>query len=107
MARRKKTEDEKKRLKRLRKEARKIIGKMDQHKLFGFILHHRGKKAIPMLMELWGGGMMSEEKESGSETKEEAVEEKVAVEAKEEKPESSPDDLVELVLEDSKKQKDD
>lgn len=107
MSRRKKSEEEKQRLKRLRKEARKIISKMDQHKLFGFILHHKGKKAIPMLVELWGGGMMSEEEESAPEAADEKVEERTTGDVEKEKATPSPDDLIELVLDDSKKSKKD
>ena len=106
MAGRKKSEEEKERLKRLRREARKIIGTMDQHKLFGFILHHKGKKAIPMLMELWGGSMMSEEKESPADSGDEKVEEKVAEKAEKEEPTPAPDDLIELVLDSRKSKRD-
>ena len=105
MAGRKKSEEEKERLKKLRSEARKIIGAMDQHKLFGFILHHRGKKAIPMLMELWGGGMAQEEKELPSEGGEEKPGESVPEKEGREEPAPAPDDLIELVLDAKKKKK--
>jgi hypothetical protein len=80
---------------------------LDQHKLFGFILHHKGKKAIPMLMELWGGGMMSEEKEPAPETADEKVEERATEDIEKEEAAPAPDDLIELVLDDSKKPKKD
>jgi hypothetical protein len=104
VARKKLSDEEKERLKRLRKEAQRIIRRMDQHKLFGFILHHKGKKAIPLLMELWGEGMMQEEDETDetTQTEEEPKVENVVEKSKTEE-QASPDDLIELVTEDTKK----
>lgn len=34
--------------------AKKILEDMEDHQLFGFILSHVGKKAVPEIIKLWG-----------------------------------------------------
>lgn len=53
MAKEKRPYDTQERIKSLRKQAYSIIKRMDEYKLFGFIVQHKGRKAIPMLAKLW------------------------------------------------------
>ena len=43
-----------KRRKNLMELAGKILEDMEDHQLFGFILSHVGKKAVPEIVKLWG-----------------------------------------------------
>ncbi|MCK4458016.1 MAG: hypothetical protein KAW39_09790 [Thermoplasmata archaeon] len=43
-----------KRRKNLMELAKKILEDMEDHQLFGFILSHVGKKAVPEIVKLWG-----------------------------------------------------
>jgi len=43
-----------KRRKDLMNLAEKILEDMEDHQLFGFILSHVGKKAVPEIVKLWG-----------------------------------------------------
>lgn len=43
-----------KRRKDLMELAGKILEDMEDHQLFGFILSHVGKKAVPEIVNLWG-----------------------------------------------------
>jgi hypothetical protein len=43
-----------KRRKDLMELAKKILEDMEDHQLFGFILSHVGKKAVPEIVKLWG-----------------------------------------------------
>jgi hypothetical protein len=45
---------ESERRKDLMKLAEKILEDMEDHQLFGFILSHVGKKAVPEIVKLWG-----------------------------------------------------
>lgn len=36
--------------------AKAILENMEDHQLFGFILNHAGKKAVPEIVKIWGGG---------------------------------------------------
>ena len=54
MTNEKELEEMRERLSSLRSRAFKIVRKMNEHELFGFILLHLGRNAIPELMELWG-----------------------------------------------------
>ena len=42
------------RRKNLMKLARKILDDMEDHQLFGFVLSHVGKKAVPKIVKEWG-----------------------------------------------------
>ena len=53
MAKDKMPYESKERIKNLRKQAYRIINRMDEYKLFGFIVQHKGRKAIPWLVKLW------------------------------------------------------
>ncbi len=63
MPKQKRSPEAKERLKKLRKLARQTVNRMDEHKLFAFILLYRGKRAIPHLVELWEEGPLQDEKE--------------------------------------------
>lgn len=43
-----------KRRKNLMELAKKILEDMEDHQLFGFILSHVGKKAVPKIIKMWG-----------------------------------------------------
>lgn len=47
---------------RLKDLAGKILDDMEDHQLFGFILSHIGKKAVPEIVKLWGEPMTAEKK---------------------------------------------
>lgn len=48
------TEEKDERREKLLKMAIDIIQKMEDHQLFGFILAHSGKKAVPAILKAWG-----------------------------------------------------
>lgn len=55
--------DEKdKRRKELLKMADKVIQKMEDHQLFGFILTNTGKKGVPEIIKAWGRPLTPEKK---------------------------------------------
>jgi hypothetical protein len=88
-------EDSQQRVKKLRRYASRIIRKMDEHQLFGFILVHGGKKAIPKLVKLWGEPPKPRKEDEPEEGPEEKPEEKPSEPKKEEE---STEDLIELVM---------
>ena len=92
-------EEAQQRVKKLRRYASRIIRKMDEHQLFGFILVHGGKKAIPKLVKLWGEPPRPKKEEKPEERAEERPEEKPEEEpAKPKEDEESAEDLIELVI---------
>ncbi len=50
------------RRKKLKKEAYGIIDEMEEHQLFGFLLQHKGKRAIPLLVKTWSEVVKPEKK---------------------------------------------
>lgn len=48
------TEKEDSRREKLLKMATEILEKMDNHQIFGFIMTHAGKKAVPEILKAWG-----------------------------------------------------
>jgi len=93
------SEDPQFRKKKLRRQAYKIIRKMDEHQLFGFVLVHGGKGAIPKLMKLWGEPERPKE-EAAPEKKPDEPEEKPKEREEDAKP---AEDLIELVVQKPKK----
>jgi hypothetical protein len=98
MARKKRSPEAIERVKKLRKQAHKIISRLDEHKLFGFILFYRGKKAIPELLELWGGVVEKDKGGKSEEESPESEEDRKKDEESVEREEVEPaEDLIELV----------
>lgn len=93
------SEDPQFRIKKLRRQAYKIVRKMDEHQLFGFILVHGGRKAIPKLMKLWGESEKPKE-DAKPEEKPDESEEKPKGREEDVKP---AEDLIELVVQKPKK----
>jgi hypothetical protein len=55
-------EEKDERREKLLKMAMKILHKMEDHQIFGFILSHTGKKGVPEIIKAWGESLTPQKK---------------------------------------------